>query len=160
MSKILGFANQGLKFLMVVSIGLMAILVFLNVVLRYAFNSNLMVTEELGRYLFVWLTFLGIISAFIRSTHIRVDSIYLRMPIAMQRGVSILGDIAMLACCILLLMGCWALTKENMNNLLPISEIPVAALYFAALPCSFALSVMLLVRIVRRLSGNFEGEKA
>ena len=35
-----------LKWLMVIIIALMASLVFLNVVLRYGFNSNLMVTEE------------------------------------------------------------------------------------------------------------------
>lgn len=37
----------------------MVVLVFTNVVLRYALNSGIAVSEELSRWLFVWLTFLG-----------------------------------------------------------------------------------------------------
>jgi hypothetical protein len=68
-------AERLLRWLMVIIIGSMTLLVFLNVVLRYGFNSNLTVTEELGRYLFVWLTFLGGISAFIRNRHVRVGHV-------------------------------------------------------------------------------------
>ena len=52
-----------LSFLMVVALALMVVLVFGNVVLRYAFNSGITVSEELSRWLFVWLTFLGAIVA-------------------------------------------------------------------------------------------------
>ena len=37
----------------------MVVLVFGNVVLRYAFNSGLTMSEEVSRWLFVWLTFMG-----------------------------------------------------------------------------------------------------
>ncbi|MDR3413203.1 MAG: TRAP transporter small permease subunit, partial [Formivibrio sp.] len=84
---LLTLANRLLRGLMVATIGLMAILVFINVVLRYGFNSNLGITEELARYLFVWLTFLGAISAFAKNTHVGVDSILLRMPAVPQRIV-------------------------------------------------------------------------
>ena len=73
-------AERLLRWLMVIIIASMALLVFLNVVLRYGFNSNLTITEEMGRYLFVWLTFLGGISAFIRDRHVRVDTFLQRMP--------------------------------------------------------------------------------
>jgi hypothetical protein len=41
----------------------MVVLVFGNVVLRYGFNSGIAVSEELSRWLFVWLTFMGASSA-------------------------------------------------------------------------------------------------
>ena len=41
----------------------MVVLVFGNVVLRYVFNSGIAVSEELSRWLMVWLTFLGAIVA-------------------------------------------------------------------------------------------------
>jgi drug/metabolite transporter (DMT)-like permease len=41
------------------SLAVMVVLVFTNVVLRYALNSGIAVSEELSRWLFVWLTFLG-----------------------------------------------------------------------------------------------------
>lgn len=150
-------AERLLRWLMVLMIGTMTMLVFLNVVLRYGFNSNLTVTEELGRYLFVWLTFLGGISAFIRNRHVRVDTFLRLMPDKLQRIVGILSNLAMLACCVLILIGGWQLTKSNMANYLPISDLPVATLYFASVPFSVIVGAMLLVRLWRLLSAQGKG---
>ncbi len=150
-------ANRLLRGLMVVTIALMAILVFINVVLRYGFNSNLGITEELARYLFVWLTFLGAISAFAKNTHVGVDTLLRRMPARLQHIVGILSDIAMLVCCGIILIGSWQLTVLNMNNVLPISEIPVGAMYFAGVPFSICVGAMLLVRLWRKLFCSCQG---
>ncbi|WP_157270664.1 TRAP transporter small permease, partial [Azohydromonas aeria] len=44
--------------LIALALAVMVVLVFGNVVLRYAFNSGITVSEEVSRWLFVWLTFL------------------------------------------------------------------------------------------------------
>lgn len=158
--QLLTFANRLLRGLMVATIGLMAVLVFINVVLRYGFNSNLGVTEEVARYLFVWLTFLGAISAFIKNTHVRVDTFLNRMTPGVRRAVQVLSDIGMLICCAMIFTGCWQLTLLNMQNYLPISGIPVGVMYFAGVPASLCIGVILLVRIYRRLFRAAEGEQA
>jgi TRAP-type C4-dicarboxylate transport system permease small subunit len=145
-------ANRLLRLLMVLTIAVMAVLVFINVVLRYGFNSNIGITEELARLLFVWLTFLGAISAFAKNTHVGVDTFLRRMPGPMRRVVSIASDIAMLVCCVMILIGSWHLTVLNMTNFLPISEIPVGAMYFAGIPASFAIGAMLVVRLWRKIA--------
>lgn len=48
-----------LSVLMVACLALMVVLVFGNVVMRYAFNSGFTLSEELSRWLFVWMTFSG-----------------------------------------------------------------------------------------------------
>ena len=144
-------AERLLRWLMVIIIASMSLLVFLNVVLRYGFNSNLTVTEEIGRYLFVWLTFLGSISAFIRRRHVRVDTFFQRMPPGVQRVVQIVSDLAVLVCCGLILIGSWQLTKANMANYLPVSDVPVGALYFAGIPFSVVVGAILLKRLWRNL---------
>ena len=136
-----------LRWLMVIIIAAMALLVFLNVVLRYGFNSNLTITEEIGRYLFVWLTFLGSISAFMRNKHVRVDTFFQRMPPAMKRVVLIFSDLGMLVCCGMILIGAWQLTKSNMANYLPVSDLPVAVLYFAGIPFSVIVGALLLAHL-------------
>ena len=143
------YAERLLRWLMVIIIASMSLLVFLNVVLRYGFNSGLMVTEEIGRYLFVWLTFLGAISAFIRNRHVGVDSFLRRMPATMRRVVRIASDIAMLICCGMIMVGCWRLTLLNMTNYLPVSDLPVGFLYFAGVPSSAVIGALLLVRLWR-----------
>lgn len=150
-------AERLLRWLMVLIIGAMTALVFLNVVLRYGFNSNLSITEELGRYLFVWLTFLGGISAFIRNRHVRVDSFLRLMSPKLQHVVGILSNLAMLACCLLIVIGGWQLTKANISNYLPISDLPVATLYFASVPFSVIVGVMLLVRLWRQIAQSGKG---
>ncbi len=49
--------------LMAAALMVMVVLVFGNVVLRYVFNSGITMSEELSRWLMVWLTFLGAIVA-------------------------------------------------------------------------------------------------
>ena len=144
-------AERLLRWLMVIIIASMALLVFLNVVLRYGFNSNLTIAEEMGRYLFVWLTFLGGISAFIRDRHVRVDTFLQRMPAPVRRMVLIASDLAMLVCCGLILTGAWQLTKANIANYLPVSDVPVAALYFSGIPFSVVVGALLLRRLWRNL---------
>lgn len=148
-----------LRWLMVLIIGSMTMLVFVNVVLRYGFNSNLAVTEEVGRYLFVWLTFLGAISAVVRNRHVRVDTFLLLMSVKLQRIVGIVSNLAMLACCVLILIGGWQLTKSNMSNYLPISDLPVATLYFASVPFSLIVGAILLVRLWRLFSPSSKGAR-
>lgn len=150
-------AERLLRWLMVLIIGSMTTLVFLNVVLRYGFNSNLAITEEIGRYLFVWLTFLGGISAFIRNRHVRVDTFLRMLSPKLQRVVGILSSLAMLACCVLILIGGWQLTKSNMANYLPISDLPVATLYFASVPFSVIVGALLLLRLWRQFTSSDKG---
>ena len=66
MNKIIG------KVLTVV-FGAMVVIIFLQVVFRYALVLPLAWSEELARYLFVWMTFLGASIAFYNSSHIRVS---------------------------------------------------------------------------------------
>ena len=153
---ILNAAERLLRWIMVLIIASMTVLVFLNVVLRYGFNSNLTMTEEIGRYLFVWLTFLGAISAFVRERHVRVDTILNRFPSALKRLALIAGDVGMLVCCVMIAIGCWRLTMLNTANYLPVSGIPASVLYFSGIPFSVVVSIALLVRLWRHLTGSLE----
>ena len=54
---------KGIDYLTGILTGLMVLFVFMNVVLRTCFNSGLTWSEELSRYLFVFVTYVGAISA-------------------------------------------------------------------------------------------------
>lgn len=56
----------------------MVIMVATNVVLRYGFNSGLTFSEEMSRYFFVWLTFIGAVLAFRDHGHIGVETLVRR----------------------------------------------------------------------------------
>ena len=69
-----------LKCFIAVCLAVMVVLVFGNVVLRYAFNSGITVSEELSRWLMVWLTFLGAIVALREHAHLGVDTLVRALP--------------------------------------------------------------------------------
>lgn len=153
------FASKLLKGLMVATMAIMSVLVFINVVLRYGFNSNIGTSEELSRLLFVWLTFLGAISAFAKNAHVRVDTFLRRMPPRLRHVVLIASDLAMLFVCGMVLQGCWRLSVLSADNYLPVSGIPVSVLYFAGVPASICIGGMLIIRIGRSVFNSKRGEK-
>ena len=65
----------------------MVVLVFGNVVLRYGFNSGITVSEELSRWLFVWLTFLGAIVALREHGHLGTDMLVVAPAACRQEGL-------------------------------------------------------------------------
>ncbi len=75
-SRIINLTVENLLFAMGFS---MAILVAVQVFFRYVLNYSLFWSEELARYLLVWLTFLGASVAYHKNLHPGVDAIYVRM---------------------------------------------------------------------------------
>lgn len=56
------------------------IVTFGQVILRYFFNAPQTWAEEVGRYLFVWITLIGASVAVARDNHIRLDSLVNMLP--------------------------------------------------------------------------------
>ncbi len=78
-SEISGTINLWVENLLFVMGFSMAILVAVQVFFRYVLNYSLFWSEELARYLLVWLTFLGASVAYHKSLHPGVDALYVRM---------------------------------------------------------------------------------
>jgi TRAP-type C4-dicarboxylate transport system permease small subunit len=68
----------------------MAVIVAVQVFFRYVLNHSLFWSEELARYLLVWLTFLGASVAYRRKVHPGIDVVFVRMPDSIRRIFSIL----------------------------------------------------------------------
>ncbi|MDO9639101.1 MAG: TRAP transporter small permease [Pseudotabrizicola sp.] len=153
-------AELTLKVLMVLCILTMSVLVFTNVVLRYGFNTSLILTEEIARYAFVWLTFLGGILAFARNRHVRMDLFVKMLPKRPRVAVLLAGDVIVLVCCYLIVRGCYELASLNLINFLPVTGLSVAWLYAAGIPFGIAVAGLVLRQMVHRLTRDDEGQKA
>jgi TRAP-type C4-dicarboxylate transport system permease small subunit len=62
-----------LEHLMVLLLSAMALMVFCNVVLRWTVNSGIDVSEEMSRYFFVWLTFIGAVVVMREHLHLGIN---------------------------------------------------------------------------------------
>ena len=79
-----------------ICLAVMVLLVFGNVVLRYTFNSGITVSEELSRWLFVWLTFMGAVVALREHGHLGTDVLVSRLPAGGKKVCLVLAQLSML----------------------------------------------------------------
>jgi TRAP-type C4-dicarboxylate transport system permease small subunit len=133
-----------LEALIGVILALMVILVFGNVVLRYGFNSGITVSEEVSRYLFIWLTFIGAIIAMHEHAHLGVDTLLQALPRKGKLFCVVVSDLLMLAAVCLLFHGSWTQTVINLSTKSPVSEVPLALIYVAGLVASLMMGVLIL----------------
>ncbi len=145
---------RSMEWVLICILGLMVVLVFGNVVLRYGFNSGISFSEEVSRFLFVWMVFLGSVLMLRDNGHLGVHTITSRLPLAGKKFCKLLGDVVTLACCVLLSIGGWQIIKLNMVNIAPISGIPIGVVYMACLFCSVGMGVLLIGSIYRLLTGQ------
>src|SRR5437867_10925741 len=75
-----GFCRM-LEILIAAFLAVMVVMVFGNVVLRYAFNSGIIVSEEVSRWLLLGVTFLGAIVALKEHGHLGTDALISRLPV-------------------------------------------------------------------------------
>lgn len=140
-------------------LAVLSCIVFINVILRYGFESSILSTDELSRYLFVWLTFLGAIVAFMENVHVKVSLLTDKLSPNWQRLVAIIAHSLMLFVTLLLAVGSWQKTVQDWSDHSPILGIPMGALYAACLPTSIAVSIILLNRLwllLKQPTPNFD----
>lgn len=143
-----------LKYVIAFFLAVMVVLVFGNVVLRYGFNSGIAFSEELSRWLMVWLTFLGAVVALRERGHLGVDTLIIMLPPLGKRICFILSYGLMLVADWLLLSGSWTQVLINMGDRAPATNLSVGIFYGAGLVFGASAGVILLYDIFRVLKGD------
>ena len=154
MTKLVEGYFQFLKIAMVLCLALMVILVFGNVVLRYGFNTGITISDELSRWLFVYVTFLGAIVAMREHAHLGVDTLVKRLPPIGKKICLVVSQLLMLFATWLFLQGSWVQTNINLSNSAPVSGLPVGIVYAAGIIFSVSVICILLVELYRVISGK------
>ncbi|HEY5632183.1 MAG TPA: TRAP transporter small permease [Burkholderiaceae bacterium] len=145
---------RGLELAIAVALALMVVMVFGNVVLRYGFNSGIPVSEELSRWLFVWMIFIGALLALRDNRHLGTDVLVCRLPPWGRRACRALSEALMLGCTLLLLEGSLAQARINLDVEAPVTGIPVVVVYAAGVAFSVPAALLLLVKLWRTVSGQ------
>ncbi len=148
-----------LKVAIAICLAAMVVLVFTNVVLRYAFNSGIATSEELSRWLLVWLTFLGAIVALRQHAHLGVDTLVRALPPRGKLVCFVLSYLLMLYVNGLLTLGSWKQAMLTFDDTAPASGISVGLFFYSSgLVFGVSATVILLLDLVRVLSGSASEE--
>lgn len=88
-------------------LGMMALLTFANVVLRYGFNESILWGLEVVLILFAWLVIFGVSYGFKVTAHLGVDALTNVLPSRGQRVCALLSGAICVIYAFLLLKGSW-----------------------------------------------------
>ncbi|WP_303818265.1 TRAP transporter small permease [Actinobacillus minor] len=158
MKSLAQLVGKALEALCVLILTAMSILVFVNVVLRYGFNSSISVTEEVSRYMFVWLAFLGAVLAFSENQHVSVTVLTDKLSPVGRSLLRLVTDAAMLFCCYLIIDGSWIQFQLNLNNLAPISGLPQGITYLASVIAGSLIGILIVARMFTTIVSLGKGE--
>lgn len=130
------------------AMGLMAILVFSNVVLRYFLDESILWADETSRYLMIWATFLGSGILFRQGAHIAVDNLQDFFPGFGGKVVRFLIIVILMSFFFLMIYIGFRYVLFQWNQVTPVTRIPFGFVY-AAMPVGFLLMAYHLAMIAR-----------
>jgi len=139
----------------------MTLLVFVEVILRFGFNTGFLWAEELTLNLSAWLVLFGASYGVKIGAHIGVDALVRQLPSRVRRIVGLLAVLLCLFYCSLFLYGSWVYLTKLYRIGIELEDLPVPKwLAHAILVIGFALLTLrfleLLVRIARGEADGFQ----
>lgn len=148
----------GIEALIAFFLAVMVVLVFGNVVLRYGFNSGITVSEELSRWLFIWMTFLGAVVALKEHGHLGVDMVVQKLPPAGKKFCLAAGHVVMLYIVWLLFEGSLAQTRINWDVTAPVTGASMAVVYGVGIVFAVLAGFILVLDLWRLMRGQIADE--
>ena len=143
-----------IEIVMVLCMLVMLVMVFGNVVLRLLFNTGIDLSEEVPRFAFVWLTFLGAIVGMRRRAHLGVDLVVQVLPAAGRRVCWAISQAIMLVCCGYIVYGTWMQHDIIAGNASPVAQLSMLWVYGVSYLTGGAIGLICLSNLVRLALGQ------
>jgi len=154
MKKAIALFFKLLELLVVVCMVAMVIMVFGNVVLRYGFNSGITISEEMARYCFIWLTYIGAMVAMRDGAHLGVDTLIKNLPLRGKQVCFVLSQGLMLFCNVLFLMGTYEMHNLQVTNVSPVAGLSMIWVYGIGYVVSVVMGIFNISKLWRLFSGR------
>jgi TRAP-type C4-dicarboxylate transport system permease small subunit len=136
------------KWALILLLGAMSCIVFINVALRYLTNYSIPWAEEVARYMMVWMTFLGAGLTLRYGGHVAITNLMETLSPHVQRILRAVIAASLLAFFAVMIWVGYNYAMRMRFQLTPATRIPFSYIY-AAIPVGFALMVAHLLLVVR-----------
>lgn len=144
---------RALEVVMVACMSVMLVMVLGNVLLRMFFNSGIDLSEEIPRFAFVWMTFLGAIVGLHRHAHLGVDMVVRALPVAGRRVCWGLSQAIMLLCSLYIFYGTWLQHDIITGNASPVARLSTLWVYGVSYVTGAAIAIICAANLVRLALG-------
>ena len=137
--------------IMAALLSLMGLFIFTNVVLRYFFNSGIVWAEEMSRFLFIWLIFLGAIGALKDNNHLGFTSFVQKLPSTAKKACFIVSNSLVIVCLVVLFQGSLEMTVMSSHTLAPATGLPLSYMYSIGIFSSAGMFMVICCNLYRAL---------
>jgi TRAP-type transport system small permease protein len=136
-------------------LAMIILIMFGQVIFRYGLNNSLTWSEEITKFLFIWITFLGTALCFRDNIHIGVEFLIEKMSRKWQFFGKLfeIGLLTVFNAFLVITGFMWV--KDVSGTLSPATGLPLNIVFYAALPVSATLSTAFCInRFVKLIRGN------
>ena len=141
---------------MVLCIATMLVMVFGNVMLRIFFNTGIDLSEEIPRFAFVWMTFIGAIVGMRKHAHLGVDVITQLLPLAGKKVCWGISQFIMAICCGYIVYGTWLQHEILEGNASTVAQISMIWVFGVSYLTGTFIGIMCLFNLYRLITGDVE----
>lgn len=132
------------------------IVVFYSVLSRFVLRKGISWSEELARFLFIWVTFLGAVLVNNTYGHMNLDFLVTHLKQRQSIIVKVFATSIVLILTVILLFGSIVVVYENWTWKSSALEVPYGYIY-AVLPfCLVIMALQSVLRITKLLKGFFK----
>jgi TRAP-type C4-dicarboxylate transport system permease small subunit len=151
--------TRALEVMMVLCMVVMLVMVFGNVLLRLFFNTGIDLSEEMPRYAFVWMTFLGAIVGMRRRAHLGVDMLVQALPVFGRRVCWGISQAIMLVCCLYIVYGTYLQHDIITGNASPVAQISMLWVFGVSYITGTAIAVICTSNLIRLFAGKVHDDE-
>lgn len=159
MQKAIDLFFKLLELLVVLALVAMVFMVFGNVVLRYGFNSGILISEEMSRYFFIWLTYIGAMIAMRERGHLGVDTLVKHLPRAGKKACLFVSESLMLFVNVLFIVGTWKMHDLQATSFSPVTGLSMIWIYGMGYVVGGVMGLFNLAVLLRLASGRLSDEE-
>lgn len=99
MNKLIRYLDLVEEVFLVLGFSTMVSVIFLQVIMRFIFNNSLSWSEELGKFLFVWISWIGISIGHKRKEHIKITLLVEKFPKKFKIISEMFSEIVLIIIC-------------------------------------------------------------
>lgn len=144
-SQIEEWLDRIFKVIIFSAFSVLIILVFAQVYTRFLTTSSLTWSEELSRFVMIWMVFLSSIQVFRNNGHIWVENIINLFPQKIKSTILIIGHLLIITFCFIIIWGAFSLFPMVHKQYSPVLSIPMSYIY-AAVPISLSITVFFAIK--------------
>ena len=136
------------RWALILLLAAMAVIIFVNVALRYLTNQSIEWAEEVSRHMMIWLTFLGAGPVLRYGGHIAIENLQDALPRSLAVAIRAFVALLLFAFFGFMVWYGWLYMGRTMFQLTAATQIPFAYIY-AAMPVGGVLLIVHWALIVR-----------